>query len=139
MTSTITTDSIPRTHPLFKLFKHHELYISYLTSRYSSIDYASIFNPDVSFAQADRAFRQALSSDTLLNRCFPETASYYLNAQNTPVQGVSLSPKPALTMPILLGIAARFFDRLDAMPNNHVAWYLSLKGTPDYDGSEVRN
>ncbi|ADB38740.1 hypothetical protein [Spirosoma linguale] len=139
LTYNITTDSIPPNHPLFKLFKNHDLYISYLLSRYSTIDYQSIFKPNTPFPQADRAFRQALTNDTLLNHCFLETATYYLKAQEIPLKDISVLPKQSLTMPTLLAVAARFFNHLETRPNDHVAWFMNLKGTPDYDASEVGN
>jgi hypothetical protein len=136
---TTTFDTLPLNHPLYKLVKNHDIYLSYLTSRYSHIDYTNIFTPEVSFAQADETFRKTLASDTLLNRCFLEMATYYLQAQGIDVKGISLTPKPAITMPTLLQTAVRFFDRIEATPNNHVAWYINLKTNPEYDQSEVGN
>lgn len=120
-------DTIAPTYSLAKLTNNHTVYVAYLSSNYSSVKSNNILTPGMSLKQANEAYHKAIANDTVFNRHFLTMSSYYLQAQGITIKGFTPPIKPVLTMPALMQIATRFFERLGVAPNQHIVWHLNQK------------
>lgn len=121
-------DTIAPTYSLAKLINNHPQYINYLFANYSSVKPSYLITPKMSLSQANEVCQQAIANDTAFNRLFSTMAAYYLKGQGIPIDRFPLPAKPVLTMPALMQIASRFFERLETLPNGRIIWHLNQPG-----------
>ncbi|AUD02141.1 hypothetical protein [Spirosoma pollinicola] len=122
-----TIDTIAPTYSLAKLINNHSQYINYLSANYSSVKPSSLITPGMSLSQANEAYHQAIANDTVFNRHFLTMAAYYLQGQGIIINGFIPPAKPVLTMPALMQIASRFFERSETVPNGLIIWHLNQR------------
>lgn len=120
-----TIDTIAPTYSLAKLINNHSQYINYLSFNYSSVRPSDLITPGMSLSQANEVYHQAIANDTVFNRHFLTMAAYYLQGQGIIINGFSPPAKPVFTMPALMQIASRFFERLETVPNGRIIWHLN--------------
>ncbi|GAB3776572.1 hypothetical protein GCM10028818_22460 [Spirosoma horti] len=121
-------DTIAPTYCLAKLVNNHSAYVGYVFANYSSVKASHLLVPGMTLSQANEAYHRAIAKDTLFNRHFLTMAAYYLQAQGSTIKHFIPPAKPVLTMPALMKIASRFFERLETAPNGGVIWHLNQPG-----------
>lgn len=121
-------DTIASTYSLAKLINNHTAYLGYVFANYSSVRDSHLLTPGMTLRAANDAYHQAIAKDTLFNRLFLTMAAYYLQAQGSSIKHFTPPAKPVLTMPALLQIASRFFERVETAPNGGIIWHLNQPG-----------
>ena len=121
-------DTISPTHSLAKLINNHTAYVGYIFANYSSVRASQILTLGMTLGAANEAYHQAIANDKVFNQLFLIMAAYYLQAQGITIEHFTPPAKPVLTMPALMQIASRFFERLETAPNGHILWHLNQPG-----------
>jgi len=121
-------DTIASNQLLAGLLNGHRAYMGYLSANYSLVRTSApaILKPGIPLKQANALLDQTYANDAVFNRHFLTLACYYLRSQGIRIKQYTPPARVAITMPALMTMAARFFERLETAPDGRIRWHLNL-------------